>query len=793
MNVNRLLLLTTSAMACSTIFAAPVVAQTTAPEAAATTTAEPQAAAPQTQAGLEEIVITAQKREQALQDVPIAVTAMTGATMAKAGVVDMKGVATLVPSLKVVENSQPIGQSYRVRGIGSDPNIPTFEPEVGLFIDGVYMQRSGLGVDDLVDIERIEVLEGPQSTLYGKNVAAGVINVVTKAPADSFEAKFEATVSRFEGGKDATALRLAGSVSGPLSDRVRARVTAVGYHQDHLFKNLQPGVGDANNLNRFAVRGQIELDLSNVTSLRIAAAHSEIVDTDTANADLFSYTTPPNAPLQLLAALGPAFGLSPCPDNDPDNRIICTTDPLHYSGQTNSISATLNSRLGENTLTSISAWSGYKSRSSTSDVAQVLLPIVTFEPRQKGETLSQEFRLASPTGKIHEWLVGAYFLHSDFTFGGKSPAFILGPAAAFIPLSPALPAVFKLGQNGDIGFVNSKADSDYFAVFGQDTWHIDDHFALTAGLRWQTETKHASIDNSYAISPLNPMGINLISAVLTPTSVNAKFRNDMSNFVGNITGQYRPTDDAMIYLTYSRGAKSGGTNIGFGNAPIADRPFGKETVNNYEAGAKLDLFDKRARVALSAFHTVYSNYQNAGFVGLQFLVNNAEKVIVDGITANGAFALTPGLTATAAVTYLDARYDKYTGGACHFPTFLASCDLSGQTLPFTPDWRTNLGLQYQHKLAWGSAYGRVDWSWSSKYMSNTNLDPRNVQSAYSLVNLRVGAEIKGGLDVSVFANNLFDETVIVQDAVSNLFGTDPSFQRYLGAPREIGLTLRKSF
>jgi len=744
---------------------------------------------------VEEIVVTAQKREQSLQDVPMAVTALTGATMAKAGVVDMKGLANLAPSLKAVENIQPTAQSYRIRGIGSNPNIATFEPEVGLFIDGVYMPRSGLGVSDLVDIERIEVLEGPQSTLYGKNVAAGVINVVSKAPSHDFEATLEATLSQLHGGKNATAGRLAGSISGPLSDRVRARLTAVGVSQQRLFENLQPGVADANNLNRYAVRAEVEVDLSETATLRIAGARSEVFDTDTTNADLLYYTNPPNAPLQLLAALGPAFGLSPCPNNNPSDRKICTTDPLHSSGHTNTLSATLTAQLGANTLTSISAYTGYGSRATSADIAQALLPIATTDDRQKGETFSQEVRLTSPSGGDLEWLVGGYYLRTEYASGngGKTAAYVLGPAAPFIPLSPALPPIFTLGQTGDRGFVNSRSDSDYFALFGQGTWHIGETVSVTAGLRGQTEKKHASIDNSFAISPLNPAGINVISAVLTPTTVNARFENEMTNVVGNLTGQYRPSDDAMVYLTYSRGAKSGGTNIGGGNAPIADRPFGKETVDNFEAGAKVDLAEKRVRIAVTAFHTVYDNYQDAGFVGLQFLVNNAEKAIVDGFTASGAFALAPGLSATAAVTYLDARYDKYTGGSCHFPTFLPACDLSGQTLPLASDWRTNLGLQYQRTIAWGSAYGRVDWSWSSKYLTNSNLDPRNEQSAYSLVNLRVGTETAGGLDVSVFANNVFDETVIMQDGVTNLFGTDPAFQRYLGPPREIGVTLRKKF
>src|SRR3546814_11453699 len=180
---------------------------------------------------LDEIVVTAQKREQSMQDVPIAISALSGATLRDTGALGMQAGAQLVPSLSFVQADGALEQSYRVRGIGSDSNIPTFEPDVGLFIDGVYMPRSGLGIDDLVDVARIEVLKGPQSTLYGKNVTAGVVNIVTEAPSRNPEVHISANLSMFDGGRDALAERLAGCYPGPLSESVRVRLTGVWYNR----------------------------------------------------------------------------------------------------------------------------------------------------------------------------------------------------------------------------------------------------------------------------------------------------------------------------------------------------------------------------------------------------------------------------------------------------------------------------------------------------------------------------------------------------------------------------------
>ncbi len=771
--------------------------------------------------GVEVIVVTAQKREQSMQDVAMSISAIGAGTLRDAGATGIAGVAALVPSLSVVANNQPLAQSYRIRGLGTDPNIPTFEPSVALFIDGVYMPRSGIGVDDLVDIQRIEVLKGPQSTLHGKNATAGVISVVSKRPSDSFEGNIEGSISRIEGGRTADAYRVSGSLSGPIADNIRARVTGVYYDAGASFANLT-SPEQANEMKRYALRGQLEFDLSDKITFNLTAARSEVLDSNGTNPD-WTRGVAPEASFVLdnNAALNARFGVTACPDNNPTNRIICTTDPNRSNSSSDMVSGTFTADVGLATLTSITAWSQYESELLATDIDQVALPIITFRDTQAGESFSQELRLVSPTGGTVEWLVGGYYLDTKFERGdrGRTAMFELQPAAALLALSPTLPPQVVQGQPGDKGFQDSRASSEYFALFGQGTYKFSDLLSLTGGLRWQTETKTASINNRATFTP-NPnlpagsplAGLNILTASLVPAAtfpagvpINGplpKIKDD--NVTWNVTANLTPNEDTLIYASFARGSKSGGHNIGFGSALPAQRGFGGETVDSMELGGKFDLLENRARIAISLFRSDYTNYQNAGFVGLQYLVNNADDVRVTGMEAEGTFRLADGLTLNLATAYTDAEFVSYKGGACWFGRApnanpnatgaFTSCDLSGSSLPLAPKWRTTGALQYEHRLSMGKLYTRADLNWQSKMNVNSaSLDPRHVQKAYAMINARLGMRLNNGLDLSLWASNLSNETIVQQSGVLSLFGTTSGYQNFLGAPRQIGVTARFGF
>jgi iron complex outermembrane recepter protein len=485
------------------------------------------------------------------------------------------------------------------------------------------------------------------------------------------------------------------------------------------------------------------------------------------------------------------------------------------------VSGTLTADLGLATLTSITAWSQYKSELLATDIDQVSLPLFTFHDTQAGESFSQELRLVSPSGGTVEWLVGGYYLDTKFERGdrGRTAMFEAQPAAALFALSPLLPPQVVQGQPGDKGFQDSRASSKYFAVFGQATYRFSDLLALTGGLRWQTETKKASIANSATFTP-NPnlpvghplAGINILTASLVPSvtfpggvPINGPLptiKDD--NVTWNVTANVTPNDDTLVYASFARGSKSGGHNIGFGSAIPALRGFGAESVDHWELGGKFDLADRRARLAVSLFRSDYTNYQNAGFVGLQFLVNNADKVQVTGVEAGRYVQADQGPDPEPRRAYIDAKFKKYTGGACWFgrapdanPTntgAFTSCDLSGNQLPLAPKWRVTGALQYEHPVPMGELYARTDVNWQSKANVNSaSLDPRHVQAAYALVNARLGVRFDNGLDVSFWASNVFDKTIVQQSGVLSFFGTTSGYQNFLGAPRQVGMTVRLGF
>ncbi|MET0984308.1 MAG: TonB-dependent receptor plug domain-containing protein, partial [Steroidobacteraceae bacterium] len=407
-------------------------------------------------AGLEEIVVSARKQSEAIQDVPLAVSAVTADQLTSAGIRDVGDLTVVVPSLVVTSNSNPFNTSYRIRRIGNEGNIPDFEPDTGLFIDGAYRSRSGLGLGDLADIEQIEVLRGPQSTLYGRNVTAGAISVATAKPSQTFGAMAETT-----GGNDSL-LGVRGYVTGGVTETVSARLSASGTWRDAMAKNLIGG--DSDDLDQYSVRGQVLVEPSDSLSVRLIGSHTRR-DMKPALADMFygpSVSALVNAvatnPAALGAADGPALadGLinssaRPILDNDPNNREVQALAPLTFEQSADDIIASIEYRTDTATFTSISSYDRYDVTQRWNDAGQTGLDLVNYRDSQDGRTFSQEFRVSSTASDSFKWLSGVYYYDNSFERGDKDKhEFELGQAidelgvAAGIA-SPTLPNVPVFG------------------------------------------------------------------------------------------------------------------------------------------------------------------------------------------------------------------------------------------------------------------------------------------------------------------------------------------------------------
>jgi iron complex outermembrane recepter protein len=749
----------------------------------------------------------ARKQTESMQDVPVAIAAVTAEQVSAAGIRDVGDLTALVPSLVVTSNSNPFNTSYRIRRIGNEGNIPDFEPDTGLFVDGAYRSRSGLGLGDLADIEQIEVLRGPQSTLYGRNVTAGAISVMTARPSQIFGMQGELTA-----GNDALA-GFRGFVTGGLTDSLSARLSLTGTRRDAIADNL---VGeDSDDLNQYSVRAQLLFEPTDALSVRLIGSHTER-DMKPLLADMFygpGVRALVNAVVANPAALGAADGpalangiinsdAQPILDNDPLNRRVQALAPLGFVQRSDEALASVQYDLGAVTLTSITSYDTYEIAQSWNDAGQTGLDLVSYRDFQTGDTLSQELRLSSQASDRLSWLAGLYFYDNSFERGDEDRhEFVLGQAIDELGVaaglaSPTLPDVPVFGLPGDTGDFHEISDSRSYGGFAQSTWDATERLALTLGVRYTLEEKEVSLVNTPFTTAPGPLAaLSLPVRTLTPAASSFALDDSWDAVTGTFSTVYRFTPDVMMYASAATGFKGGGYNGGFGNTPLAKRPFDSEDVTSYELGIKSDIGD-RVRLNATAFLSDYQDFQSASFVGLQFLVNNAEKVRVQGLEADLTAKLSEGFTLDLSATYAEATYERYTQGSCYTgrtpdDPITGGCDLSGQTLPFAPKLTATAGLQWEHSFNAGSLFSRLDGSWVGEQNVTSELDPNHgKQDAYGLLNFRLGWS-RDKWEVFGWVRNLTDEIYITQTAQSNLFASlqDGTYQNYLGAQRAYGITL----
>ena len=719
---------------------------------------------------VEEIVVTATRREQSFQDVPIAVSAFTSQTLVDAGINEFQKLQTLVPSLEVEPNTNPFVTSLRIRGMGNLANIPNFEPAVGLFVDGAYRSRSGVAMGDLLDVARIEVLRGPQSVLYPKNVTAGLVSVITNRPTDEFSAWGGASLGNLD------YWQVQGGINGPLADGVRGRLAAVSSDSDGSFDDIVNGT-HSGGFSRTGVLGQLEFDLGERADLRLVAGYSN-KEGDCCSPDV------------LLGPLSQAFlaALREPKDTNPLNRITAYSQPYTFDGDQYSLLADLNYEFDWGTLTSTTSYDHFDVESRF-DAEQTALTVAVFTDRQESDAFGQELRLTSTGDGPLSWMTGVYFYDNDFTRGSLSPRepiLVLGPNVVPLPFP---------GAAGDQSSFLSLNDTRHWSAFGQVDWQATERTKLSAGMRYIDEKKSIDVRSFLQAAALPTLAVT--TTVPTPIVAETSF----DGVAWNLNALFEITDDSTLYATVSEGYKAGGYNGDWdatGQLTAAKRRFDDETVLNLEAGLKSRFWNDQATLNLTVFHSDFDQFQNASFLGVNFLVRNAQKVLTQGIEIDGTVRPTAGLTFDYAVTYLDAKYDKFTQGACYFgrkPTNAAerTCDLSGDTLPNAPDWRSNLGVQFEQPLAAGTGFVRADWSYTSDQNVDTALDPRAEQLSFSLLSARLGWRNER-YSVTLWSENLTDETVMTSVGPQTIFGgLDGGLQIYLNEPRTYGVTMDVRF
>lgn len=740
------------------------------------------------------ILVTARRRAESAQDVPIALTALSNEQIAVPGTVGLTQVAQLAPSLQITATNAR-QTNINIRGLGATPAFASLGLEygVGIYVDEIYYSRPAQTAFDLYDLERVEVLRGPQGTLFGKNTTAGAIHITSQAP--SFEPEFRGEMSF--GNYRSFQIRATGSA--PITDTLAARLTVTNTTRDKGFiTNVYDG-SRKSDLRSFSVRGQLLFKPNDDFSLRLIGDYSDmqqdccigtLTDVRTTRVDGSAL---PNNFYDRIAR----FDYTPLPI-DPFARKIDINRPLWLKIDTRGVSAIANYDLGPATLTSVTGWRSLEYRPAIDGDTIGLDIFQDAGINEKQEQFSQELRLASNGRNTIDYVAGIYYFsqridNDIFTkYGSDAALWILGPA----PGSSSASAGGQAALNGFYVSGTARADTKSYAAFGQLTWHLTDSFDLTAGLRYTNEKKDGFFEQVQLGPVLTPAQIALGAQAIRNAfgraipRYTAETKED--NISGLITASYKPTRDVMLYATYARGYKSGGLNLNAtGAPPVVDA----EKVENVEAGLKSTLFDRLLTVNLSAFSTRIRNYQSQQIDitgALTAYIANVGRVRSRGLEADITLRPVRHLNLFASGSYVDAVYQDFRNAPCpvEYLGLQTVCDLSGRNLPGVSKYSASLGVDYSTEINPGAeVYLNSNYSYRSKFNGTYNLAADAVVRGYGITNLNIGVrEPDGRWDVSLYARNLFDVEYFNSKG-PGAFNTG-QYSGGPGDPRTYGLTFR---
>jgi iron complex outermembrane receptor protein len=713
---------------------------------------------------LEEVVVTAQKREQSLQDVPISVAAVTAVSLEQNRIQTIFSLQTIVPGLQVQAVDPPgQGTAMAIRGLGTSVFNMGFDPAVATFVDGIYRSRSGLvASSDFLDLERVEVLKGPQGTLFGKNTTAGLVHMISKKP------DFDGVSGTAEAGfEDYNRYRLKASVNLPAGDRAAFRLAGSYANGDGWMKVI--GGKDIHDLNRWSVKAQMLLQPIDTLSIHVIADYAEA--NELCCAPMRNRNDPNTVAINGPLAAAAGSGIVDPPNLD--RLVVDLNVPPRFQAKDGGISAEVNWKVGDMTVTSLTGYRDYEDSNTKDNDFTGVDMLRSRQNLPKVGLLSQELRLAGESevgsGRKLNWVVGGFYsdeeirLQNDFIWGSQ-----IGNLQYFGSI--IVPGV---------AFEHSfKQDITSTALFGDLHFHMTDKFSFSAGARWSRDEKTGSLVSSYPVS--NNFGLPNSLPLPVVHDYNTKYSSDEPTYRASL--QYAFTDDVKSYFTYSHGYKSGGISMTrdaagaalfFGSpvtgcppgsvavggplcsAPPSDPRFDKETADNFEIGLKTKLLDGRMRLNLAAWNTHFDGLQLQTLrADGSFAVSNVKGATSKGVEAESSLAITEDLSASFGLQYLDATFDSGIPALTNAPGFLP---LGGQALPFSSDWSGNVGLNYNHKmgngwrfLADGNAYFRTE------YFNFTEPVVDRVQGGYTLYNGRLGFGVSGW-EFSAWCRNCGDK------------------------------------
>jgi iron complex outermembrane recepter protein len=708
-------------------------------------------AAAQTQAtasaadGLEEIIVTANKRSENLQDVPAAISVISGDQIANSGAVNLENVTASIPSLNFRKGGTSLNSSLFLRGVGTINFSIAAEPSVAVVLDGVVLARAGEGFGDLNDIARIEVLRGPQSTLFGKNASAGIISIVSKMPKDTFGGSVEA--SYFEGNE----YKLKGVVNAPLGTNIAARITGFYGSYDGNITNLTTNK-KINGYERYGVRGIITAEASDALKLTLIADWRKADDNccgeviGTAGNPL----TATAAQQAVIRAILPGVSLTGDKTREVRNNLATSTKETSWG-----VSLQGDYDIADHTLTSITAYRKWDNREIREGdwLDQVYREFNQLhdDGPQKSNTFSQELRLASPSNQMFEYVVGGYFYRAkaDRFFARNDivcTATTATPIVAGATPCPTTGSTFTT-PNSDASFGSIFTN---FAGFGQATFNASDSFRLIGGLRL-THDKLSYYHNRRP-SPIAGPGVR------TDTTGFAD-ETTKTNLSGKAGVQFDVNDDVMLYGTYTRGYKGPAYNVFFNQNATQRNVIEAETANAYETGFKGSFIDRKLTVNAALFYAKYNNFQANNFDVLNGVVvtrlSNAGNVSTKGFELDVTARPVPNFNFGAAVAYTDAQIEAFRDN-----TGTISTARKGESLALSPTWKWSTFTDYT--IETGSGFNvqlGASLNVTSKQYSDLGVNPLLLLHSTAILDASIAVLDENDVwSVRLVGKNLTDES-----------------------------------
>lgn len=678
---------------------------------------------------IEEVIVTAQKRSENVQEVPVAISAFSAERLEETGFDSFGDLENIVPGLQL-GNFGPV-TFVNLRGIGNENTTAGGDPGVALHFDGVYIGRPVGFLFSAFDSERVEVLRGPQGTLYGRNATGGSINYITKKPTDELEGEADLTVGNY------SMIRGRAALNVPLSDKVKTRFVGFFEDRDGFTENLNPNGRDPNDAKNWGIRGHVAFDLSDRGDLLLSGTYVKSGGVGSKPELREPY------PAQALAG-PPGFAFSGGPGSGvPANNIyigpdgfIPVNDLRPFREATDAdlktdlefilLSATLNYDLGPVSLKSITAYAEMDYL-SVQDQDHSILPLSELLITESSQQFSQEIQLVSNSTGPLRWIIGAYYFEEK---ADRRSQFFQGRFDTFAQ-------VFNQPAGWDI---DGDVKTTSYAFFGQATYDVTEALAVTAGIRYSNDEKKG--ENRGFIFAGAPYA--------------APVGDSWDELTYRFVADYKVTEDILAYASYSTGYRSGGINQAVN--PIVNAIYDPETVDAFEIGVKTNLFDRRAQLNISAYRNEYKDLQFQVFGAVGPEAFNASGATVQGIETELLAYVTESLVVNMAASYTDSAFD---------PQVIDGVQLDDNQVQRTPEWTFNIGATQQIDLGdRGMLKIRGEFAFTDKMF-------------YSAFNRNGGFDSPGGSDLAPSYENVNirvfwfspDEAWTIELAATNVFDT----------------------